>query len=68
MKYVEFIVFIARVSFEVFKKTRHENLALHYKIDKVLRPMLGTIFVEPILTYKDEVEEEDEEEEVAKKK
>jgi len=46
MKYVEFIVFIARVAHEVYKNTKQENIGLHLKIDKILKPLLSTIYLE----------------------
>ena len=40
MKYVEFTVFISRVSHEAYKGTSKADLPLHIKIDKCLGPLL----------------------------
>ena len=41
MKFIEFTVFIARVSFEVYRNTKqHHRLFLHKKVDLCLGPLL----------------------------
>ena len=59
MKYVEFIVFIARVAHEVYKNTKQEDIGLHIKIDKILKPLLSTIYVEQLFSFKQEYDDED---------
>jgi hypothetical protein len=58
MKYVEFLVFISRVSHEVYMKTKQEHQGLHTKIDNVLTKLLETAFLTKTFTFKaaDEVE------------
>ena len=62
MKYVEFIVFIARISFEIFQGTKNESLLLHLKIDKILGPLLGIppLYLAKLFTFKEELEEDEE--------
>lgn len=54
MKYIEFIVFIARLAYEVFKGTKQEGIGLHLKCDKVLPPLLDTINATIIFSFKDD--------------
>mmetsp|Transcript_25236 Transcript_25236/g.39053 ORF Transcript_25236/g.39053 Transcript_25236/m.39053 type:complete len:270 (-) Transcript_25236:87-896(-) len=61
MKYVEFLVFIARISHEVFKGTKKEKKGLHLKIDKLLEPLLDTVYTSRIFSFKEESEDEEEE-------
>lgn len=42
MKYVEFLVFISRVSFEIYKTHPKHYWGCHLKIDRVLDAILGT--------------------------
>ena len=57
MKYVEFLVFIARISHEVYKGTKQESQLLHLKIDKCLTPLLGYVQLEKQFSFKAEEEE-----------
>lgn len=50
MKYVEFVVFICRVSFEHFKGTQHENEPLSLKIDNLLPKFCAPLYLEPAFT------------------
>ena len=54
MKYVEFLVFIARVSHEVYIKTKQEHLGLHLKIDAVLGKLLESQYLTKTFTFKAE--------------
>ena len=60
MKYVEFLVFIARVSHEVYLKGKEEHIGLHLKIDNVLGKLLETQFIQKAFTFKVEEENSDE--------
>jgi len=59
MKYVEFIVFIARLSFEVYKGSKQETIGLHLKCDKVLPPLLDTVNVAIIFSFKEDDADEE---------
>ena len=59
MKYVEFIVFIARLAFEIFKNTKQETFGLHVKCDKVLPPLLDTVGAVPIFSFKEDDAEDE---------
>lgn len=52
MKYVEFIVFIARIAHEVYLGTKQEGIGLHLKCDKVLKPLLEQVNAEQIFSFK----------------
>ena len=54
MKYVEFIVFIARIAHEVFIGTKNEGMNLLNKYDKILQPLLDTVGVQQIFKVVDE--------------
>ena len=51
MSYVEFIVFVARVSYESFRGSQGEGDGLHLKIEKCLKSMLATVELEPTFTF-----------------
>ena len=57
MKYVEFLVFICRVSHEIYIGTKQEDIGLHLKIDAVLDPLLSQIGMKKQFTFKVEEEE-----------
>ena len=46
MRYVEFIVFICKMAFEIYRGTKQKTLPLQNKIDSILNPLLGTIMKE----------------------
>ena len=62
MRYIEFLVFIARVSHEVYKGTKQEHkLALHQKIDACLGPLLGTADCNKMFSFKQDQESDEDE-------
>ena len=62
MSYVEFIVFIARVSHESYKGSKNEDkLMLHQKIDNCLGPLLSFIGAEKQFSFKQEGDGSDDE-------
>ena len=50
MKFVEFIVFICRISAEHFKGTQHEQEPLSLKIDNLMPKYCAPFFLEPAFT------------------
>lgn len=59
MKYVEFLVFISRVSHEIYKTHAKHYWGCHLKIDRVLDAILGTQYMTKMWGFKDEFEEEE---------
>jgi len=59
MKYVEFIVFIARLSYEIYKGTKQEGIGLHLKSDKVLPPLLDTVNAAIVFSFKEDDADEE---------
>ena len=54
MKYVEFIVFIARLAYEIYKDTKQEGIGLHLKCDKTLPPLLDTVNATIVFSFKED--------------
>ena len=62
MKYVEFLVFIARVAHEIYADhPKFSSLGLHLKIDKILGPLLGIapLYLAKLHSFKDELEDDE---------
>ena len=62
MKYVEFIVFIARVAHEIYlNHPKFSSLGLHLKIDKILGPLVGIppLYLTKLHSFKDEQDDEE---------
>jgi len=53
MKYVEFTVFIARVSHEAYKASKNEDWPLHIKVDKCLVPLLDYLDLKKMFNVPD---------------
>lgn len=47
MKYVEFLVFLCRVSHEHYKGTVYEKELLYKKLDHLLPSMLAPLYLQP---------------------
>lgn len=60
MKFVEFLVFLARASHEVYKDTPQADIGLHLKIDNVMRKILEVSGLQQMFSCKEEEEEESE--------
>ena len=58
MKFVEFLVVIARASHEVYKDTPQADVGLHTKVDHVLRKILEVSGLTQMFSFKEEEEEE----------
>lgn len=58
MKYVEFLLFICRLSHELYVGTKEEDeLQLYEKIENVLDPLLSTVSVKKVFSYTAKLEE-----------
>ena len=52
MKYIEFTVFIARVSHEVYEKTKQKHkLGLHQKVEACLGPLLKSADLPQLFSF-----------------
>lgn len=51
MKYVEFLVFISRIAFEVYKGHKNEGWRLHLKIDKTLTAILESHYIPKLFSF-----------------
>jgi hypothetical protein len=47
MQYNEFLVFIARVTYEHYKKTNYHNELMYIKIEKMLPAWLAPVYAQP---------------------
>ena len=59
MKYVEFIVFIARLAYEIYRDTKQEGIGLHLKCDKTLPPLLETVGATIVFSFKEDDADEE---------
>ena len=59
MKYVEFLVFISRVSHEIYKTHAKHYWGCHLKIDRILDAILATQNMTKMWGFKDEFKEEE---------
>ena len=51
MRYVEFLVFISRISFEVYQEHKNHGWRLHLKIDKVLTAILESHYIPKLFSF-----------------
>lgn len=51
MKYVEFQIFVCRISSELYQGTKQEEMGLHHKIDIVLEALLGIYNLKKLFTF-----------------
>lgn len=51
MRYVEFLVFVARVAHEIYNGTKQEGMELQDKIESILDPLLETAGLVKIFSF-----------------
>ena len=51
MKYVEFLVFLCRVTFEHYEKTEHNAEPFYNKLDHMMPKFLDHMRLEPVFTF-----------------
>ena len=51
MRYVEFLVFIARIAHEIYSSTKQESMELADKIESILDPLLETASLVKIFSF-----------------
>lgn len=51
MRYVELLVFVSRLAFEVYKGHKNEGWRLHLKIDKTLTYILESHFIPKLFSF-----------------
>ena len=58
MKYVEFLVFLCRITFEHYESTPHKQEAFYKKLDHMLPQFLGYVNLEPIFLFDEKFQSE----------
>lgn len=51
MRYVEFLIFIARIAHEIYQNTKQEEMELADKIESILDPVLETASLVKIFSF-----------------
>lgn len=68
MSYVEFLVFLCRLSYEHYRKTPYHEEYLYLKLDKLMPAFLAYLYLQPNFLFKEKFSVEIQEERLRAKR